>query len=388
MEQKAGAQISARAFTQSLVILFLMMLIAGILTQVIPAGDFMRIQQQGRTVIDPQSFRFVERPNYPVWRWLIAPLEVLGGPDGLTIMIIIVFILMVGSAFAVLDASGILRGALARIVRMAGGRRYLLLLVITFLFMLMGAFLGIFEEVVPLVPVMIALAYVLGWDSLTGLGMSILATNMGFSAAITNPFTIGVAQKLAGLPAFSGAPFRILIFLVIYAVLAIFLVRYARKLDRNPQASPVYEQERAGRVKYQTSQLDTLAQADPRLGRAVGWFLAFVALIVVTLVVSPLVPALSDFALPIVGLLFLIGGIGAGLLAGAGAAAVWKAVREGVLGIAPAIPLILMASSVKFIIAQGGVLDTILHGASGAFTQTGPLVAALLIYTLPKSMIP
>ena len=66
--------------------------------------------------------------------------------------------------------------------------------------MLIGAFFGIFEEVVPLVPIMIALSYAMGWDTLVGLGMSILATNMGFSAAITNPFTIGVAQKIAGLP--------------------------------------------------------------------------------------------------------------------------------------------------------------------------------------------
>jgi len=74
---------------------------------------------------------------------------------------------------------------------------------------------------------MIALAYLLGWDSLVGLGMSILATNLGFSAAITNPFTIGVAQKIAGLPLFSGAWFRAPIFIAIYAVLAVFLVSYA-----------------------------------------------------------------------------------------------------------------------------------------------------------------
>lgn len=121
--------------------------------------------------------------------------------------------LAVGASFAVLDRSGILRLAIARIVQRFGARKYLLLLAISFVFMLIGALFGIFEEVVPLVPIMLALSYFLGWDSLVGLGMSILATNMGFSAAITNPFTIGVAQKIAGLPLFSGAWLRVLVFI-------------------------------------------------------------------------------------------------------------------------------------------------------------------------------
>ncbi len=234
MEQKAGAQISTKAFVQSLVILFVFMLVAGVLTQIIPAGSYTRTILAGRQVIDPQSFQTVAQPNYPIWRWFTAPVEVLWGPDGITIITIIIFLLMVGGSFAVLDQSGILKAAIGRLMRAFGGRKYGLLLVIAFFFMLLGAFFGIFEEVVPLVPVMLALAYYLGWDSLVGLGMSILATNLGFSAAITNPFTLGVAQKLAGLPLFSGAWLRIPIFIALYAVLAIFLVSYARKIDRNP----------------------------------------------------------------------------------------------------------------------------------------------------------
>ena len=78
----------------------------------------------------------------------------------------------------------------------------LALLVITFFFMALGTFFGIFEEVIPLVPLMIGLAYYLGWDSLTGLGMSVLATNVGFSTAVFNPFTIGIAMILCTLGAF------------------------------------------------------------------------------------------------------------------------------------------------------------------------------------------
>ena len=279
MEQKAGAQISTKAFVQSLIILLVLMLAAGILTQVVPAGRYARTVEAGREIIDPQSFQSVARPDYPIWRWFTAPLEVLWGPDGVTIITIIVFLLMVGSSFAVLDKSGILKAVIARIVRAFGGRKYLLLLAITLFFMLLGAFFGIFEEVVPLIPLMIGLSYLLGWDSFVGLGMSILATNMGFSAAITNPFTIGVAQKIAGLPLFSGAWLRIPIFIALYAVLAFFLVGYARRVERAPETSSVFEEDRVERAKYQNLDLGTGAGEGSRLGKAMGWFLVFLVLI-------------------------------------------------------------------------------------------------------------
>src|SRR5919108_5968711 len=106
MEQKAGAQIGQRAFIQSLVILFVLMMIAGILTLIIPAGQYARIEVDGRETIDPNSFQFVDKPDYPFWRWLIAPLEVLGSESGLTIIVIIVVLFFAGGAFAVMDKTG------------------------------------------------------------------------------------------------------------------------------------------------------------------------------------------------------------------------------------------------------------------------------------------
>jgi uncharacterized ion transporter superfamily protein YfcC len=238
MEQKAGAQIGKRAFIQSLVILFVLMMVAGILTLVIPAGQYTRIEVDGRETIDPASFQVIDHPNYPVWRWFIAPFEVLGSSSGLTVIVIIIVLFFAGGAFAVMDKTGTLRAFIGSIVRRFSGRKYTLLWMVSLAFMFLGATLGTFEEVVLLVPVMIALSYSLGWDALVGLGMSILATNMGFSAAITNPYTLGVAQQLAGLPLFSGAWFRIIIFITIYLIFASFLSAYARKIDKEPQSLP------------------------------------------------------------------------------------------------------------------------------------------------------
>lgn len=379
MEQKAGARISQKAFIQAVVILLILMIAAGVLTKVVPAGQYDRVEVDGREVVNPATFSYIERPDYPVWRWFTAPFEVLAGKDGFTVIGIILFIVLVGVAFGVMDRSGILETAIAAITRVFGGRKYLLLLVITFFFMALGGFFGIFEEVIPLVPILIGLAYSLGWDSLTGLGMSVLATNVGFSTAVFNPFTIGIAHRLAGLPLFSGAGPRIVLFFVVYAILAAFLTWYARKIDRRPESSPVYTEDQAERSKYAGFKLGKVT--DPRMKPA-GIFLGvFFALILAVLVASPFVPVLSELALPLTGLLFVIGGIGSGLIAGAGKNA-WKAALDGFLGILPAVPLLMMAASVRHIVASGGILDTILEWAASLVTGASPLAAALMIYAL------
>ena len=381
MEQKAGAQISQRAFIQSLVILFVLMMIVGILTLIIPSGQYTHLEVDGRTTIDPNSFRFTPKPDYPIWRWFIAPIEVLGSSSGLTVIVIVVVLFFAGGAFAVMDKTGTLRAFIGRIVRRFRDQKYALLWMVSMAFMFLGATLGTFEEVVLLVPVMIALSYSLGWDALVGLGMSILATNMGFSAAISNPYTLGVSQQLAGLPLFSGALFRILIFIVIYLIFVWFLSTYARKIDRDPKASLVYGEDSAEREKYKRQDIAFIAN-NPKQNRAMNFFGIFLIFIFLTMLAVPFVSAISDYALPIVGILFLIGGLGAGFLSGAGSKTVWRGLVEGLGGLAPSVPLILMAASIRYIIDSGGVTDAILHAAAEPFTQLGAFPAALVIYVL------
>lgn len=382
MEQKAGAQISTRAFIQSLVILFSLMMLAGILTRVVPAGEYARIEIDGRQTIDPASYRVTGRPDYPVWRWFIAPIEVLGSENGLTVIVIIIVLFFAGGAFAILDKTGTIKAFIGRIVRRFRTRKYLLLLMVSLAFMFLGATLGTFEEVVLLVPVMIALSYLLGWDALVGLGMSILATNMGFSAAISNPYTLGVAQQLMGLPLFSGAWLRVLVFIVIYAIFAAFLSAYARKIDRNPAASLVHDEDQTEREKYKQMEDASLLEENPRQNRAMTFFGLFLLLIFGIMLAGPFLPIISDYALPIVGILFLLGGLGAGFLSGVGGKTVWRGLVEGLGGLVPSVPLILMAASIRYIIDSGGVTDTILHAAADPFIGLGAFPAALVVYLL------
>lgn len=385
MNEKSGARISRKAFIQAVLIILALMIVAGALTRLVPPGSYDRTTQDGREVILPDTFHYAEDVDYPVWRWFTAPVEVLTAPGSGTVIGIILFILLVGAAFAVMDRSGILQAVIARLVRRFGGRKYLLLWAITFFFMALGGLFGIFEEVIPLVPIMIALSLSLGWDSMVGLGMSVLATNVGFSTAVFNPFTLGVAHRLSGLPLFSGAGMRLVLFVIVYIILGLFISFYAHKVERNPDRSPVFLEDREERKRYSGFRVEDALSDDPRQRKAIVFLGIFFALILALLVASPFFSALADLALPLTGLLFVIGGVGAGLIAGAGREA-WKAALSGLIGILPAAPLLLMAASVRHIVASGGILDTLLHTASNLFVGLDPLPATLMIYAFTLVM--
>jgi len=382
MEQKPGVQINKKTFLQSLIILLLLMITAGIFTLIIPPGQYDRQLMGDREIIDASSYHKIDQPYYPIWRWFTAPVEVLSSPDGLTVIVIILFLVMVGGSFAILDTCGIMIDGINRIILIFGGRKYLLLFIVSFFFMALGAFFGIFEEVVPLIPIMLALSYSLGWDSLVGLGMSVLATNMGFSAALTNPFTIGIAQKIAGLPLFSGVLFRVPIFLVVYGTLMLFLVKYAKTIDRHPEKSLVHDDDIAAKLDYQSNSSFGNPEGSPSVINAGKVFLLFLLVILITMMSGPVIPAISDYILPIVGILFLIGGIFAGKVSGASWNRVLSSLGKGIMGIAPGIVLILMAVSVKHIVVSGEVLDTLLYQTSNWLTNAPPFLAAVFMFFL------
>ncbi|MFH1513504.1 MAG: hypothetical protein ABIG45_09150 [Bacillota bacterium] len=391
MENKrevATLKIGKRSFITAFIILFLLMMAVGVLTQVIPTGSYERATIDGKETIIQDSFRFTEAARLPVYRWFTAPVEVLGSSDGMVVIVIIFFLLAVSMAFSLLEKSGIMSLFISKAVRKFGNMKYLLMAILVFFFMLTGAVLGTFEENIALVPLIIALAYCMGWDSLVGLGMSMLASCFGFTAAITNPFSIAITQEISGLPLYSGSGYRIIIFAVFYAVLFTFLYLYARKIEKNPEKSRVYKDDASLREKYRdTGSLNQmLSQKTPaeymKLKKASLAFGAFLALMLALLVLASFVSILSDLLLPILGILLLAGGLIASGIAGISLRRRMKIISSAALAIAPGIALILMAMSVKFIISGGGIMDTILYYTANAIQTTSPFVAVLLIYAL------
>ena len=156
----------------------------------------------------------------------------LGASGGATIIAVIIFLLVIGGIFNALEKGGIMRYLLNKLVHTYRDKRYRLMDVIILFFMLMGSLVGSYEECVPLVPIVVALAVSMGWDVLTGLFMSLLAVGCGFAAGICNPFTVGVAQSLAGLPMFSGMGYRVVGFVLIYGLLLAYTLWHAKAFEK------------------------------------------------------------------------------------------------------------------------------------------------------------
>ena len=398
MDRQYSIKVGAKAFVFAFVIILILMIVSGILTRVVPAGEYGRELVDGREVVIPGSYAEIDTPDYPIWRWATAPVEVLFAPGNITVITIILFLIFVGGAFTILEQGGVLEEGLRYLVHRLGSRKYLIMAIVIFVFMFLAAVLGIYEALVPLIVFVVPLAHILGWDTLTGLGMSLLPLAFGFSAAITNPFTIGVAQTIAELPLFSGAWLRAIFFVLTYSVVLIFVRRYAKRVEADPRRSLVYAEDEPLRARYHGSAQSTAVGATVAPGaattgalpasmrRALIWFGASMGVAIAFILATSRSPSLSDVAFPLMALLLFVGGVGSGLYAGMGLSRVASTFARGVLNIAPGIILILMSMSVKHIVDSGGIMDTLLFRASGMIEGSPPMVAAFLVYLVTLIM--
>ncbi len=386
-QQQSSIKIGLRAFIGAALIILVLMAGSGIMTKVLPSGKYERTLLEGRSVLVPGSFQYTEKPDYPLWRWFTAPFEVLIGKDNLTVITIIFFIIFMSGSFTIMEDAGLIAFILNGLIKRFRKNKYLLMAIIIFLFMFMASFLGVYEGLVPLIVFIVPLAYSLGWDSLTGLGMSLLALSFGFSAAVTNPFTIAVAQKIAQLPLFSGAGLRIVFFILVYGAVYFFVSSYARKVEANPKLSIVYNEDKPLRDALESlEELEKTEENSSGMTKALIWFSVCLGLALGFVVVSSLIPGISDYAFPLMGVLFLIGGVGSGFFSGLKGSQILKIFTKGTINILPGIILILMAYSVKYIIDQGQITDTILFSASGKIAGASPIKAGFLIYALTLFM--
>ncbi|MBQ8597280.1 MAG: YfcC family protein [Lachnospiraceae bacterium] len=357
---KKGLNISTKSFITAIIVLFILMVLTYILTFIVPSGIYARtVDASGNTIIDTtRGFQSV-RGGIPFWKWLLSPVLVLGAEGSGSLIAVIVFLLVIGGVFNSLDKCGLMKYMLESIAYRFGKNRYMLLAAITLFFMAMGAFIGSFEECIPLVPIVVALALKLGWDALTGMGMSLLAAGCGFAAGVCNPFTIGVAQELAGLPMFSGMWFRLLCFVLIYLLLLIFLFHYVKRMEK-----PVEEEVQNGNFVKNKA-----------MGQGLTCFVVILGTGILLVLSSVFFPVLQDYTMIIVAVMFLVAGIASTLVSGMGLKRLGSTFISGVISIFPAVLMILMANSIKFTLTEANILDTLLHSA------------VLIAETLPKWVV-
>ncbi|MBR3761847.1 MAG: YfcC family protein [Lachnospiraceae bacterium] len=377
IKEKKGLNISAKSFITAIVIIFILMVLTYVLTFLVPGGEYTRIiDANGNLVIDVTGEFALVAGGISFWKWLLSPILVLGAEGNGSLIAVIIFLLVLGGVFNSLDQCGLMRYLLQRITFRFGASKYRLMACVTLFFMAMGSFIGSFEECVPLVPIVVALAVGLGWDALTGVGMSLLAAGCGFAAGICNPFTVGVAQELAGLPMFSGMWFRVIGFGLIYGLLLVFLFRYAKRIDKTGQEQGQVDGLGAHKPK------NIIFVADRQMDKGVFFFAAIVGLGIVFVLSSVFVTVLQDYTMIIVAVMFLVAGITAVSISGTKARTLGSTFWNGLVSVLPAVLMILMANSIKYTMTEAHILDTILHSAVTAAAVLPKWAVILFIYLL------
>lgn len=371
--------IGKKSFISVVIILFLLMISAGIMTRVIPAGSYLRTTDGS---LISGSFTYAANPEaFPIWQWLLAPFLVLGSADGISIIVISLFLLILGGTFTVMDKTGGIRVMIHKLIAKYKDKKYLLLRLVILVFMAFGAFFGIFEESVALLPIMILLSLSMGWDTMVGLGMGLLAAGFGFASGITNPFSVGIASEIAGVNILSGVLFRLVVFGIMYWLLSTYLVHYAKKIEKNPQLSPTFEQDQKKADHFNVLETNPLDKEN-LIFRSYLIMFAVVLMVVIITSLFELFGIVSIPSIPVMAIAFLIGGLVSGYLITKNIRLTLQYFLKGVLSVAPAILLIMMAASVKYIITGGGVMDTILHFLATILERQSPIVGILLIYAL------
>ena len=231
----------------TLVIIAAIIMIVSIATYLIPGGAYETVvNEAGKKVVVDGTFKYTESQPQNLFKVLQAPIQ--GIVDGAEI---IAFLFIVGGAFNLIAETKAINFGIIRIVNLFKGKEILLLPIIIFLFSLGGATFGMSEEAVPFISILAPLTLALGYDSIVAVAITYLACILGFSSAMLNPFTVGIAQSIAGIQVYSGIELRTVIWFITTLVGTAFIMAYAMKIKKNPKKSLVYESDQIKRKNLQ-----------------------------------------------------------------------------------------------------------------------------------------
>ncbi|MEM8934572.1 MAG: YfcC family protein, partial [Acidobacteriota bacterium] len=216
----------------SYLLVFAVSIVVAALTWILPGGEYQRVDVDGREVVDAASYQVVEASPQ-------GPIAVLRAPIAgfVAAASIIGFVLLVGGAFGVLQETGAIDRSIRQLAAAHTRYRWVELLwipIFMVLFSLAGAVFGMSEEVIPFILIFVPLALRLGYDSIVGVAVPFIGAGAGFAGAFLNPFTVGVAQDLAGLRQFSGLDYRLVCWVVLTTAAVVWVSVYARRVQRDP----------------------------------------------------------------------------------------------------------------------------------------------------------
>lgn len=340
-----------------------------VLAWLVPSGTYQTVEKAGRQVTIPGTYQQVEK----IWlgpQWLmLAPIK--GFLDG---ALIIAFLLLIGGAFSVIQATGTIEFAIRRITSALATHPHLTKLVIPVLmvvFSLAGSVFGMAEEVIPFVLITVPLAISLGYDSIVGTAIPFLGAAAGFGAAFFNPFTVGIAQGLVGLPLYSGLGYRVLTWFVTTSVMIGWVMVYAARVRRHPESSSVFALDRS-REKVESHAAD-VEPWTARRALVLGIFVSSMGVLVWGILQK-------QWFIEEIGALFLAMGLVMGIVGGLKSNEIATSFVAGAKDMVTVSLIIACGRALLIIAREAKVLDTILFHGSGLISHLPGVVAAQVMF--------
>lgn len=336
----------------SYVILFMVILFVSVLTYIIPAGELARYAdpETGTTLVDPNSFTYLD--SQPVSFIGIFQSIIQGMEQSSTI---IFFVLIIGASFGMIQSTGAVEAGISRLVELLEGKERIVIPIIAFLFSLAGAMLGTAEELLPFYPIIISLALALGYDRIIGTSLILLGAGAGFAGGFLNPFTVGIAQQISGLPLFSGMTFRLVLYFVILTITILYIMRYAEKVRQDPTKSILYDPNQSDDADYVKHSEEIEFTTRHKLILLIfSMGMIYIVYGVIRL----------DFYIQELSASFLLIGILSGLVGNLGVNGVADAFVDGAKEMVYGALIIGVASTVLVIMESSSILDTVIYNLS------------------------
>ena len=355
------------------VLLFGLIVLCTILTWVLPAGEFDRVD--GTAVAG--NFHLVEAS--PVGPFQMFQLIYQGFLDAGSVLF---FVFISYASINIMISSGAFNGLVAFLLRVfKGNARVAIIPIFITLVGAASSTIGLFEEWFPFIPVFVGIAVAMGYDAVVGLAIVALGAGMGYSGAAMNPFTVGVAQGIAEVPFMSGAGFRVICHAVMIVVGSILTMRYALKVQADPTKSYVY-----GDTVAQNMSEEELKNArfGVREALVLGILFAGIAVVVYGCKVY-------GWYFQELSAVFMIMGLLSAIVMGWGPNVIGQKFADGFTSVAMACMMIGLARGILMVLRAGTIIDTVVYYFSlplSAFPAWLCGVAMLVMQTLLNFLIP
>lgn len=365
--QKKGKSIDV------VVIFVLLLVFMALMTYVLPAGSFKTIEDEatGRTVYVAGSYTQVEKNPTTIAQFLTAVMRGMEKNSD-----IIFFVLIIGACFNVITETGVIRRmTISASRKFTGDKAYVAIAIFMLIFTILGTTMGFSQECILFTPIGIAMARALGFDAFIGFAMVVIGAYIGYTVGVINPFNTGVAQGIAQVPLYTDAIPRLVMLVLFYVVTLFYLLRYAKKIRKDPALGMNYEQE----LEYLQKGKQSVTETEEGL-RAIDW--ACLAVMIGGMAFLIYGVSQRDWWFEEMSALFLSMGLVVGILGKLRVKQIIDAFLDGMKQVVLPVLILGLAGALVIIITDAGIIDTIVNACANLVSGFPPTLSAIGMYVV------